>query len=211
MSLVLLRFHTNYFSSRYFFKLKLLLRGAANPLDVLDDDENLDWETNDPVSECAAFVTDADSVPPPRAVGSEASLSSLTPDPEKDLMRKQIRVLVARVSELEKALTEAKNELKLYDSKDRVDAAGASGAVCAPPAPPSLPSPEIPPSEPSPTSDVPDGSVIERGSSAMSRFENETSTDNSNHGVSPKASQKSKSEVSLANLDDEWDEENSWS
>lgn len=199
---------TTSFPARYFFKLKLLLRGAAKPLDVLDEDEEIGWENNDTVGDISVTV-DADVLQPPSSASSQVSLSSMAADPEKDVMRKQIRVLVARVSELERSLAVANEELTAL--RARKSDTDASLKVAASELSRSLPpSSEQAVLESSPVSDTRESSVVEVGSSVLSPFECEsnTDTDTSNQGT-----RKRKSDTSLANLDnEEWEEEeSSWS
>lgn len=203
-----------YMCLRYFFKLKLMLRGAANPLDVLDEDEEIGWETNDVPEEEGGSVTDTGEVKPPSAVSSQDTLSSMAPDPEKEMMRKQVRVLVARVSELERSLAAANEELAAYKSKE----AEGSAVVAV--------EEKRAPSEPSPLSDTREDSVVEGSSAVISPFESESNTDTSNHGAAEHEAastgsvkgadsvgrSKEVSQTSLANLDDEeWEEDNGWS
>ena len=192
-------------------------RGAANPLDVLDEDEEIGWETSDAPEEEGKGVPDMVEVKPPSTVNSQDTLSSMAADPEKEVMRKQIRVLVARVSELERSLAAANEELGVYKSKDT----GSVSAVAA-----AVKEEERAPSEPSPLSDTREDSLVEGSSAVMSPFESESNTDTSNHGAaeleavsmsSAKGANsvsrsKEPSQTSLANLDDEeWEEDSGWS
>lgn len=212
---------------RYFFKLDILLRGAAPALDVLDEDEEIGWDTNDGPTDSAVPPMVSVEAGVPSAVSSTASLSSMSiADSEKDIMRKQIRALVARVSELEKALAASNAELMVCKQEGHnAQIIGESPMVSvavAVAAPNSFHEEII--GDPSPLSD---SSPVEISDSAMSPFDSGTSDTGSRSlkateavGDEEKAVEKktetaeahSKSENSLANLDDEeWEDENGWS
>lgn len=81
-------------------------KGSAQNLDAFEDDEEVAWESNDIYAEDEIQIPESSSV----RDASNDSLSTQS-DPEKELMRKQIRALVSRVSDLEKELSIANDEI----------------------------------------------------------------------------------------------------
>ena len=201
----------------------MFLRGSIIPIDVLDEDEELGWDTSDQVDQDKITASGTSPVAavsgeekPIIQVTSQDTLSSYGADGEKELMRKQIKVLVARVSELERSLAAANQEVEKYkaiiDSKDQKDmdvAIEPPTTVCQQPTM----------CDESPLSDE---SPVEVSDAVLSPFDSSVSADNSSNDddkvqhpneaiLKKEVSQKNKSETSLANLDDEEWEDSAWS
>jgi hypothetical protein len=219
---------------------------------VLDEDEEIGWgdaeaeaeEATGPVKGSAHAALDggSDGAKAAKAASTD-TLSSLgrdrdAEDGEKELMRKQIRVLVARVSELERSLDTVNAELQGYRNAAVTEVAAAVEEVTADSVAVAADAALVPPAESLPQSNsIHEEAAMSSGSSLVSPFESGTNTDNStprSHDAKPTdtidvddaapeeqeastkqgtTSQHSKSDSSLANLgDEEWDEEeNSWS